>query len=117
VLKSDVNGTASLIHNTNNVPATVQRYISGPTEGWHFLSSPVSGQSFSSSWLPAGTYSNGTGYDLYLWDEPSFSFKYKLDTTPIGLNSVHVGTDFSVGHGYLYSVQATNPTKISRKLE
>jgi hypothetical protein len=60
---------------------------------------------------------NGTGYDLYLWDEPSFSFKYKLDTTPMG-NSVHVGTDFSVGHGYLYSVQATNPTKrISRKLE
>jgi hypothetical protein len=111
ILKSDPIGTASLIHNTNNVPATVQRYISGPTEGWHFLSSPVSSQSFSGSWLPLGTYGNGTGYDLYLWDEPSFSFKYKLDTSSIGWNSVHPGSNFSVGRGYLYSVQATNPTK------
>jgi hypothetical protein len=44
VLKSDPSGTASLLHNTNNVAATVQRYISGPLEGWHFLSSAVSGQ-------------------------------------------------------------------------
>jgi hypothetical protein len=61
--------------------------------------------------------SNGTGYDLYLWDEPSFSFKYKLDTTPIGWNSVHVELIFLLGIGYLYSVQATNPKRISRKLE
>ena len=42
VLQSDATGTASLIHNTNNVPATMQRYISGDAEAWHFLSSPVS---------------------------------------------------------------------------
>jgi hypothetical protein len=116
VLKSDATGTASLLHNSNNVPATVQRYISGPTEGWHFLSSPVSNQPISGSWLPLGSYGTGnvltgTGYDLYLWDEPSFSFKYKQDASSIGWGSVHPASNFSVGRGYLYSVQATNPTK------
>jgi autotransporter-associated beta strand protein len=116
ILKSNTIGTASLIHNTDNVPATVQRYISGPTEGWHFLSAPVSNQAISGSWLPVGSYgtgntATGTGFDLYVWDEPSFSFKYKLDTTPIGWNSVHSGPNFSAGRGYLYSVQETNPTK------
>lgn len=116
ILKSNATGTASLIHNTDNVPATVERYISGPTEGWHFLSAPVSNQGISGSWLPVGSYgtgniATGTGFDLYVWDEPSFSFKYKLDTTPIGWNSVHSGPNFSVGRGYLYSVQETNPTK------
>jgi hypothetical protein len=82
------------------------------------LSSPVSGQSFSSSWLPAGTTVMVRVTICIYGTSSSFSFKYKLDTTPIGWNSVHVGTDFSVGRGYLYSVQATNPTKrISRKLE
>ena len=117
ILKSNAIGTASLIHNTDNVPATVQRYISGPTEGWHFLSAPVSNQGISGSWLPVGSYgtgntATGTGFDLYVWDEPSFSFKYKLDTTPIGWNSVHSGPNFSAGRGYLYSVQAENPTKV-----
>ena len=116
VLQSDATGTASLMHNSDNIPATVQRYISGPVEGWHFLSSPVFNQGISGSWLPVGSYgtgnpATGTGYDLYLWDEPSFSFKYKLDVTPMGWNSVHPGIDFSVGRGYLYSVQAVNPTK------
>jgi hypothetical protein len=58
-----------------------------------------------------GNPATGTGYDLYLWDEPTFSFKYILDSSPIGWDSVHSGSDFSVGRGYLYSVQATNPTK------
>ena len=116
ILKSNAMGTASLIHNTANVPATVERYISGPVEGWHFLSSPVSNQGISGSWLPVGSYgtgntATGTGFDLYVWDEPSFSFKYKLDTTPIGWNSLHSGNNFSAGRGYLYSVQETNPTK------
>ena len=116
ILKSNAKGTASLIHNTDNVPATVERYVSGPTEGWHFLSAPVSNQVISGSWLPMGSYgtgntATGTGFDLYVWDEPSFSFKYKLDTTLIGWDSVHSRPNFVAGRGYLYSVQETNPTK------
>jgi hypothetical protein len=112
ILNSDATGTASLIHNTNDIPATVQRYVSGNAEDWHFLSSPVSNQSISGSWLPSGTYGNGTGYDLYLWNESNSCWIYKLNTTStINWNTVHPGSNFEVGRGYLYSVQATTPTK------
>lgn len=112
VLNSDGTGTASLIHNTENVPATVERYISGAAEAWHFLSSPVANQEISGDWLPSGTYGNGTGYDLYAWNEPNNCWIYKLNTTtPINWTTVHPGTDFTVGRGYLYSVQQANPGK------
>jgi hypothetical protein len=112
VLQSDATGTASLLHNTDNVPATVERYISGASEDWHFLSSPVSNQPIDVNWLPNGTYGNGTGYDMYLWNEPNSCWIYKLDTTSvINWETVHPGFDFNVGRGYLYSVQASNPTK------
>lgn len=112
VLKSDASGTASLLHNTNNVPATVERYISGAFEAWHFLSAPVSAQSISGSWVPSGTYGNGIGYDLYVWNEPSNCWIYKPDITfAINWNTIHPGANFVPGRGYLYSVQATNPTK------
>ena len=112
VLNSDATGTASLLHNSNSVPATVNRYLSGSAEDWHFLSTPVTAQGISGTWLPSGTYGNGTGYDLYVWTEPTSCWIYKLNTTStINWNTVHPGTDFVPGRGYLYSVQATNPTK------
>lgn len=111
VLASTSSGTASLIHNTSNVPATINRYISGTAEAWHFLSSPVAAQAISGDWLPSGTYggTGGTGYDLYLWDEPTSCWKYKLNAKWDSLNSA--GNNFTAGRGYLYSVQATLPTK------
>jgi len=112
VLKSTSAGTASLIHNTTNVPATEERYISSAAESWHFLSSPMTSQKISGSWLPSGTYGNGTGYDLYLWNEPNNCWIYNLNTTSaVNWNTVHPGSNFEVGRGYLYSVQAINPTK------
>jgi len=112
VLESDASGTASLLHNSNNVPATVKRYISSDAEAWHFISSPVTNQSISGSWLPSGTYGNATGYDLYLWNEPTFCWIYQLDATSINnWNTVHPSSNFMIGRGYLYSVQALNPTK------
>jgi hypothetical protein len=112
VLQSNSSGTASLIHNTNNVAATVNRYITGNTEAWHFLSSPIANQNIGGEWLPSGTYGNGTGYDLYVWDEPSACWIYKLNTTSVkNWNTVHPQSNFIVGRGYLYSVQTANPTK------
>lgn len=112
VMQSDATGTASLIHNTDDVPATVNRYIGGSAEAWHFLSSPVSAQGISGQWIPAGTYGNGTGYDLYVWDEASSCWIYKLNTTaPINWNTVHPEVNFVVERGYLYSFQAANPSK------
>ena len=111
VLSSGTSGTASLIHATNTIAATVERYISGAAEDWHFLSSPMSAQSITGDWLPSGTYggSGGTGYDLYLWDEPLSCWKYKANAKWDSLNSG--GNNFTIARGYLYSVQATTPTK------
>jgi hypothetical protein len=117
VLESNSTGTASLIHSTVNVPATVKRYISGNAEDWHFLASPVSNQVIAnSSWVPAGTYGNGTGYDLYVFDEPTPCWVYQLNTAPTSTDenpnwpTVHPTANFVSGRGYLYSVQAANPT-------
>ncbi|UQD57336.1 GEVED domain-containing protein [Flavobacterium sp. K5-23] len=117
VLRSDATGTASLIHNSNNVVATVQRYIKGAKEDWHFLSSPVFDQGISGSWLPSGTYGTGnpvtgTGYDLNVWNESTFRWVYRTNTTSIiNWNTVHPSPNFVSGKGYLYSVQDLNPTK------
>ena len=62
--------------------------------------------------MPYGTYGNHTGYDLYAWDEPTKCWKYRLDTTSTrNWSTAHPGANFVPGRGYLYSVQATNPTK------
>ncbi|MGO4822579.1 MULTISPECIES: LamG-like jellyroll fold domain-containing protein [unclassified Flavobacterium] len=113
VLRSNSVGTASLIHNSNNVPATVQRYINGAAEDWHFLSSPVTSQVIAGSpWVPAGTYGNKTGYDLYIWDEPTPCWTYQLNTSVAPTwPTIHPSSSFVVGRGYLYSTQAPNPTK------
>ncbi|AWG20476.1 hypothetical protein FFWV33_02490 [Flavobacterium faecale] len=113
ILESNSSGNASLIHNSNNVQATVKRYISGVKEAWHFIASPVTNQTISgTSWTPSGTYGNGTGYDLYLWNEPTPCWTYLLNTTVAPTwPSIHPSTSFVTGRGYLYSTQAVNPTK------
>ncbi|CAM4175702.1 T9SS type A sorting domain-containing protein [Flavobacterium weaverense] len=113
VLKSTSAGTASLNHNSDNVPATMQRYISGNKEDWHFLSAPVSDQVLAgTTWLPTGTYGNGTGYDLYIWNEPTPCWTYILNNTVAPTwTSIHASLSFVKGRGYLYSTQALNPTK------
>jgi len=65
VIKSDADGTGSLIHSTANVPATVERYINNDQK-WHFLSSPVSGQTIWTAFAPAPPFgSSGWDWDFY----------------------------------------------------
>ncbi len=112
VLESNATGTASLMHNTADVPATVQRYISGFPEDWHLISSPVADQDIGGTWLPPGTYGNGTGYDMYAWNEPTSCWIYKLNyTATVNWNTVHPQSYFVAGRGYLYATQESNPTK------
>lgn len=113
VLKSTSAGTASLLHTTSSIPATVERYIPSSAEAWHFMTTPVSAQNISGEWLPSGTYGNSTGYDLYVWHEPSSCWIYKLNTTAaVNWNTIHPESNFVLARGYLYAFQATNPTKI-----
>lgn len=112
VINSSATGTGSLLHNTSAVPATVNRYFDGVASAWHFLSSPVDVQDISGVWKPAGTYGDGTGYDLYVWDEPTSCWIYNLNTTVAPTwTTVHPQTNFVPGRGYLYAMQATTPTQ------
>ena len=112
ILASDETGNGSLLHKTSNVPATVERYISGNSEDWHFLSAPVSNQTINNSnWVPSGTYGNGTGYDLYTWYETSSNWVYHLNTTTTpNWATTHPQVNFVSGKGYLYAIQTQNPT-------
>ncbi|MDR3705760.1 MAG: SBBP repeat-containing protein [Paludibacteraceae bacterium] len=112
VIGSSSVGTGSLIHATDNVPATVNRYIGGVADTWHFLSTPVAAQNIAGSWLPTGSHPGSVGYDLFVWDEPSSCWIYNLNTEVFPTwSSVHPQSYFVPGRGYLYSVQENTPTK------
>lgn len=112
IIDSSSDGTGSVIHQTDNVPAIVRRYIGGNAEDWHFLASPVLSQYISGNWTPSGTYGDGTGYDLYVWDEPSSCWVYNLNTSVSPTwQQVHPQSSFIPGRGYLYATQIANPIK------
>ncbi|NLJ06642.1 MAG: hypothetical protein GX437_03115 [Sphingobacteriales bacterium] len=64
VIKSSSSGTGNLIHNTQNVAATVERYVTGNAtyEPYHFICSPVKNLAFSSIW-------QSNDYNVYWYDE------------------------------------------------
>ncbi|MCK9447607.1 MAG: T9SS type A sorting domain-containing protein [Bacteroidales bacterium] len=99
-LKSSAIGTASLLHNTNDVSATMDRYISG-SWAWHLLGSPVAAQSIDNDWTPD---EQDNDYDFYAYDEATATWlNQKVGAN--GLNS------FIPGQGYLIAYEANNPTK------
>jgi len=100
VIKSDATGTGSLIQNTANVDATVERYVSGYTsasDGWHLISSPVVNQSISGDWTPTGSV-----YDFYAFDESKTTENWL--NQKVGANNI---TNFSPGKGYLVAYQVS----------
>ena len=77
ILKSDASGTGSLIHNTANVNATVQRYISGSSnlvaKKYHLVSVPINSTTYLSGvWLDSYlfTYLEASN-TWYIWDDPT----------------------------------------------
>lgn len=66
VIKSSSSGTGNLIHNTQNVAATVERYVTGSAsyEPYHLICSPVKDLAFSSIW-------QSNDYNVYWYYEPT----------------------------------------------
>jgi hypothetical protein len=73
-IESDASGTGSLIHNTPNVSAAVNRYVEGWSSaghGWHMMSSPVADQAISTEFVNINEIPHiSNGVDLYKWNEP-----------------------------------------------
>lgn len=79
VIKSDVSGTGSLIHNSNNIAATVQRYVNGSAnpklKQYHLVSVPITGDGSGNYeswvWLHSYLYTYLPLTDTWFpWDYP-----------------------------------------------
>ncbi|MCF6365839.1 MAG: endonuclease [Bacteroidales bacterium] len=95
IIKSDINGTASLIHNTAVVNATVERYLSG--YNWHYVFSPLSAVP-----LTQVNQIDGTGNinpNFYFYDETQAD--YWDATTIYGTSGWTTAVDFAVDKGYI----------------
>ncbi|MGV8114708.1 MAG: T9SS type A sorting domain-containing protein [Lentimicrobium sp.] len=97
VIKSDDTGTGSLIHSTGNVPATVERYISGHNNvadaGWHLLGSPVAAFDIDGS-----SFDPGASDDFYAWQESNSTWMNHKQGTP---------SQIVPGTGYLVSYETS----------
>ncbi len=94
-----IENSAQLVHNTDNVKATVKKSIEAYTaddNGWYFIASPVT-ESFEPG-INNGLLTNN--YDLYYYDEPTH---YWMNHKP-GNN--HSGFDLAHKQGYLYANNA-----------
>ena len=122
VISSNATGTGSLIHNTDNVNATIQRYITGSTDltifKYHFVAvpltsaaSPVSNlfldsylENFSestNSWVSMGASTTNPldvtrGYMIYY---PAASTTYSF-AGPMNNGSFTALTSYTTGYGY-----------------
>lgn len=126
IMKSDAGGTASLIHNTANVPATFERYMNDADwtnwrDGWHFVSSPVALQAIS----PNFTVDPASDYDFYSWYEPSnlwVNFKNNINpptwSTANTINNglVNSSSNLLAGKGYMVAYNAADVKVFSGNL-
>lgn len=77
ILKSDATGTGSLMHSSNNVDATVQRFISGTDEltakKYHLVSVPINSATYLSEvWLYSYLFTYLESSDSWFaWDVPT----------------------------------------------
>jgi len=97
VVQSGSGGTGSLLHNTNNVNATIQRYISG--NGYHTVSVPLTSAASPTSNLFFGSY-------LYYFNE--------TQTSPVDKGWVNMGNtttaSLDVTRGYMIYYPGANNT-------
>lgn len=100
ILKSDITGTATLIHSTTNVSASVERYVAKydnmNDQMYHFISSPVEVQPIQPDFV---TDPPSAGYDFMAWDEPGY--QWLNSKTAAGLWNDVFDDEFVVGKGYL----------------
>jgi subtilisin family serine protease len=114
ISQSNSSFTASLIHTTPEVQATIERYIaaagnwSGAAVDWHFLSAPIIGQEISEEWTPSGPDGD---FDIYAWDEADNITPWQNQKDPA--NGI---THFIGGKGYIVAYEQTGTKEFSGEL-
>jgi len=117
VIKSDATGTGSLIHNTTDVSATVERYIPAAgwstwDDGWHFISSPIADHAISGAF----TVTPADEYDFYAWSESNNSWiNFKEITSPTFFE-VNGSNTFELGRGYMAAYKTVDTKNFTGNL-
>ena len=113
----DINGTGSLVHNSDNVVAKVNCHIDNSSvtrnwsADWHFISSPVTSQTIE-SFIP--TEEN---YDFYSWSEFNSTWNnQKKDNSTTNNFYLDNGLNFNIGRGYLVAYENEGYKKFSGTL-
>lgn len=106
IVDADINGTGSLVHNSDDVIAKVNCYIDNSSitrswsADWHFISSPVANQTIE-SFIP--TEEN---YDFYTWSEFNSTWNnQKKDNSTTNDFYTYNGMNFKEGRGYLVAYE------------
>lgn len=106
IVDADINGTGSLVHNSDDVIAKVNCYIDNSSltrswsADWHFISSPVANQTIE-SFIP--TEEN---YDFYSWSEFNSTWNnQKKDNSTTNYFYTDNGMNFKEGRGYLVAYE------------
>ncbi len=111
-IRSEMDGAGSAIFSPGSVTVAgetrVERLITGVSSSWHLISSPVHDQEVSGVFTPVGNWPDGSGYDCYLWHEPSRTWMNRKAETWLTANS---GNLFSPGRGYLVAYEEAAPLK------
>lgn len=98
VLQSNSSGSATLIHSSNNVPATVQRYVHG-TQYFHVVTSPVSGQTIRNFISEnTGVLAYNAGQGVYAMRHYTAGTGWSAYYTATQTGDVVPGTAYTVGH-------------------
>lgn len=105
-IKSNSNGTGSLIHSTAGVAATVERYITShgsvATDGWHLIGSPVA--TFN---IDGSSFDPGANDDIYAWNEATNTWLNHKAGDP---------TQIVAGTGYIVAYENTGAKNFSGNL-
>jgi len=94
-IKSSSSGTGNLIHSTQNVAGTVERYITGnaTNEPYHFVSSPVKDAPFSSLWTSGDK-------NVFWYDESVNNSSVDQGWTRISSGNLTNGRGYSIVGNY-----------------
>jgi hypothetical protein len=96
VLESTIDGAGSLLHNTQEVRATVQRFIPGPENTPHQISSPMGVMEISSDFGDAS---------IFTWFEPAQSWvSYNNHTVWPTWNDANNSDYFMCAKGYMAGI-------------
>lgn len=95
LLKSDNTGTGNLIHNTQNVAGTVERYLTGSTiyKPYHFICSPIKNAPFSNIWTSGD-------YNVYYYDETNTDTSRDVGWTRILSGNLTNGKGYAIVSNY-----------------